>query len=181
MPSSLVATSKFLSLVLRHQPDLLGLTLQPGGWVRVHDLLKAAESHGQAISVSTLKEIVRISEKQRFSFSPDGTLIRANQGHSTSVDLALDASKPPSTLFHGTAARFIEAIRAEGLRRMKRHHVHLSSDLETATRVGARHGTPIVLSIDAGTMSADGLLFYVSSNGVWLTDAVPPSYIIIPA
>lgn len=181
MLPSLVATSRFLSLVLRHQPELVGLTLLPGGWMRVHDLLEAAEAHGKAISVHTLEEIVRTSDKQRFSFSPDGALIRANQGHSAPVDLGFEASKPPGTLFHGTAERFIGAIRAEGLRRMKRHHVHLSSDQETAARVGARRGTPIILSIDAGAMSADGLLFYVSSNGVWLTDSVPPRYITIPA
>jgi putative RNA 2'-phosphotransferase len=181
MPSSLVATSKFLSLVLRHQPELVGLTLLPGGWVRVCDLLEAAEVHGKALSVQTLEEIVRTSDKQRFSFSPDGALIRANQGHSAAVDLDFVASIPPGMLFHGTATRFIDAIRAEGLHRMKRHHVHLSSVLETAARVGARHGTSIVLGIDAGAMSADGFLFYVSSNGVWLTDSVPSRYITIPA
>lgn len=180
MPSSLVATSKFLSLVLRHQPELVGLTLLPGGWVRVHDLLEAAEAHGKAISVQTLEEIVRTSDKQRFSFSPDGALIRANQGHSASVHLDFVTSMPPGTLFHGTATRFVDAIRAEGLRRMKRHHVHLSSDPETAARVGARHGKSIVLRIDAGAMSADGLPFYVSPNGVWLVDSVPARYITIP-
>lgn len=177
MSANLVSTSKFLSLVLRHRPELLGLELQPGGWVPVDALLAAAQAHGQTISAALLEEVVRTSDKQRFALSDDGTLIRANQGHSTQVDLGLATATPPALLYHGTVDRHLGAIRKEGLRRMQRHHVHLSADVETAMRVGARRGTPVLLTIDAGAMHAAGHRFHVSENGVWLVDAVPVEFI----
>ncbi len=170
-------TSKFLSLVLRHQPELIGLRLDEAGWVPVAELLEGCRRAGQAITLEELKEIVRTSDKQRFALSEDGTRIRANQGHSIDVDLGLEPASPPAVLFHGTVERFLPAIRREGLRPMSRHDVHLSADQETATRVGARRGKPVVLTVDAAGMSAAGHTFRISANGVWLVAAVPPEYL----
>ena len=171
-PKRLVKTSKYLSRHLRHQPERIGLTLEPGGWVRVDDLLRAA-----SITREELEEVVARNDKQRFAFDETGTKIRANQGHSTDVDLGLEPADPPAVLFHGTGEKSVAAILRDGLERRGRHHVHLSPDRETATRVGARHGRPVVFTVDAAAMAADGHSFYVSANGVWLTDAVPPRYL----
>lgn len=172
-----VKVSKFLSKHLRHAPADIGLTLEPGGWVRVTDLLAACASRGVSLTRADLQEIVATSDKQRFAFDPAGERVRANQGHSVEVDLQLEPVPPPDVLYHGTGAGSVDAILGEGLDRRARHHVHLSADVPTATRVGARHGKPVVLVVDAAAMHRDGHLFYRSANGVWLTDAVPAQYL----
>jgi putative RNA 2'-phosphotransferase len=173
----LVRTSKFLSLHLRHRPDALGLELQPGGWVDVQALLAAAALAGMPIARAELEEVVAQNDKQRFSFDVSGTRIRANQGHSVPVDLQLEPVVPPAVLYHGTGAQTAAIIEREGLRRMRREHVHLSVDVETARRVGARHGRPLIFEVDAAGMQASGFTFYRSDNGVWLVDAVPPTFL----
>lgn len=173
----LVRTSKYLSRHLRHAPEDIGLTLEPGGWVPVQDLLDACARAGQPISRELLDEVVRSNDKQRFSFNEDGRKIRANQGHSVEIDLQLRSTPPPPILYHGTAERNRDAISADGLARMRRHHVHLSADVETARRVGARHGKPLVVEIDAAAMSAAGYEFFRSENGVWLVSDVPTQFI----
>jgi putative RNA 2'-phosphotransferase len=173
----LTTVSKYLSKYLRHAPHELGLTLRPGGWEPVDDLLDAARRHGFPIDYDELVECVETNDKQRFSFDVSGELIRANQGHSVEVDLQLEERVPPETLYHGTVERFLPLILAEGLNKGRRHHVHLSKDNETARRVGARRGQPVILTFDAGRMHRDRHRFYLSANGVWLTDAVPPGYL----
>jgi putative RNA 2'-phosphotransferase len=173
----LVRTSKFLSKYLRHTPDTLGLTLEPGGWVGVEELLAAAARRGMPLSRAELEEVVARNSKQRFSFDETGARIRANQGHSVAVDLQLDPAVPPELLYHGTGERAVEAILREGLRKMRRHHVHLSGDIATAIVVGQRHGRPIVFEVQAGKLHAAGYTFYRSENGVWLVAAVPPEFL----
>ncbi|MDX1933075.1 MAG: RNA 2'-phosphotransferase [Capsulimonadales bacterium] len=173
----LVRTSKYLSKHLRHQPERIGLTLEPGGWVGVDDLLAACARNGFLLTREQLDEIVRENDKQRFAFDATGTKIRANQGHSVEVDLELSPAEPPEVLYHGTGAGSVEAIRREGLKKMRRHHVHLSADRETAERVGRRHGRPVVFRVDAAAMHAAGHVFYRSDNGVWLTEHVPPEFL----
>jgi putative RNA 2'-phosphotransferase len=176
----LTRVSKYLSLHLRHRPDDLGLTLGPGGWVLVDELLRAAAERGFPISYDELVEVVASNDKRRFALDEGGTLIRANQGHSVEVDLELERVAPPPVLYHGSGRRAVPAILAEGLRKMQRHHVHLSPDQETAHRVGARHGHPTVFAVDAEAMARDGHAFYRSANGVWLTDSVPATYLTAP-
>jgi putative RNA 2'-phosphotransferase len=178
MDRNLVTVSKFLSKHLRHTPEELGLTLQPGGWVSVDDLLAASERVGFAISYDELIECVETSDKKRFSFDDTGDLIRANQGHSVEVDLQLDEKEPPEILYHGTVEQFLASIMAEGLKKGNRHHVHLSKDTETARKVGARRGKPVVLQVDARKMHGEGFKFFLSVNGVWLTYAVPSVYLV---
>ncbi|MFJ8645223.1 RNA 2'-phosphotransferase [Streptomyces sp. NPDC093546] len=175
-----VKVSKYLSKHLRHQPERIGLSLDPHGWVAIDDLLRAAAEHGVRISRAELEHVVAVNDKQRFTIDVEHDRIRANQGHTVDVDLDLPPATPPAYLYHGTVARALPAIRAEGLRPMARHHVHLSPDRETATRVGARRGRPVVLAVDAGAMARDGHVFHVTANGVWLTDAVPPAYLRFP-
>ena len=175
-----VKLSKLLSYVLRHRPDAVGLELGPGGWVDVEMLLEGLAAHQDPISREELEEIVRTCDKQRFALSPDGLSIRANQGHSAPVDLGYEPRSPPEVLFHGTVRRFLASIRAQGLLRGQRHHVHLSSSVETAKQVGGRRGRPVVLEVRACEMVQDGHVFYVSPNGVWLTEHVPPRYIDFP-
>ena len=165
-----VKVSRYLSKYLRHTPQELGLTLQPGGWVPMDDLLAAAEKNGFPISYDELVDCVETNDKQRFAFDVSGELIRANQGHSVEVDLQLEEREPPETLYHGTVERFPPSILQEGLVRGKWHHVHLSKNLETARK-------PAILKVDAGRMHREGHRFLLSANGVWLTDAVPPSYL----
>lgn len=173
--------SRFLSLILRHAPDTIGLVLDRNGWADVAELLDKASRHGTPLTLEALREVVAGNDKQRFAFSEDGTRIRASQGHSLrSVDLALAPSIPPRVLYHGTASRFITAIRQSGLKPGARQHVHLSADRDTATRVGARHGVPVVLEIRAADLHAQGQVFYQSDNGVWLTGAVPVRFIGFP-
>lgn len=174
MPISDTKASKFLSRVLRHEPHDIGLTLDAGGWARIEDI--AARSNGR-VTPDRIRQIAADSDKQRFAISPDGTRIRANQGHSIQVDLGLEPLTPPDTLFHGTATRFLPAILAEGLKPMSRQQVHLSPDTETAETVGRRYGTPVILTIAAAQMHGEGHVFFRSENGVWLTDAVPPEYL----
>lgn len=173
----LVKTSKYLSRHLRHQPERLGLTLEPGGWVRVDELLRACAQHSFPLTEAELREVVAGNDKRRFSFDEAGTRIRANQGHSVEIDLGLEPAAPPPLLFHGTGRPSLDAILREGLERRGRHHVHLCEDVETATRVGARHGKPVVLEVDAAAMAADGHEFFLTDNGVWLTGAVPPRFL----
>lgn len=180
MKPELTRISKFLSLVLRHRPETVGLELSPEGWVDVEKLLAACRDHGHTLSRSVLQQVVATNDKQRFSFSPDGRRIRANQGHSVVVDLGLAPVAPPERLYHGTVPRFLDAIRREGLVRGNRQHVHLSADRQTADKVGRRRGRPVILVVEAGRMHGDGQKFYRSDNGVWLVDAVPPQYLHFP-
>ncbi|HET7229842.1 MAG TPA: RNA 2'-phosphotransferase [Longimicrobium sp.] len=177
MDRSLVRASKFLSLVLRHDPGRIGLSLDPAGWAEVDELLSAAARAGVAIDRETLERVVAENGKQRFALSADGTRIRANQGHSVRVDLGLEPQTPPELLYHGTASRFVESIRAGGLHSAQRTHVHLSADEATARAVGQRHGRPVILTIAAGRMHRDGHAFFRAENGVWLAAAVPVDYI----
>ena len=172
--------SKFLSLVLRHEPGCIGIVLDEQGWTDCEKLIQAAGRHGMRFNLATLLEVVRTSDKKRLRLSEDGTRIRANQGHSVKVDLGLEPKQPPEMLYHGTVEKFLEAIRSTGLHKGERHHVHLSPDLKTATKVGERRGKPVILTIRAAAMSAAGHPFYLSDNGVWLTDAVPPEFIDFP-
>ena len=173
MIKNLKKVSKYLSYLLRHEPESIGLVLNDNGWVSVEDLLSRTE-----ISQQLLEEVVFTNDKQRFAFSADGKMIRANQGHSVKgVQLALESQAPPDILYHGTAAKFIDSIREKGLQKMERHHVHLSATIETATNVGSRHGKPVVLVVNAAQMYGDGIGFYLSNNGVWLTDEVLYWYI----
>jgi putative RNA 2'-phosphotransferase len=173
--------SKFLSLVLRHRPDTIGIALDREGWVAVDTLLAGCRVHGHDITRALLDDVVATNPKRRFAFSEDGSRIRANQGHSVEVELGYRPQQPPDVLFHGTIADFLPAIRAEGLCKMRRHHVHLSPDAATAAVVGRRRGAPVVLRVLAGRMHGDGHVFFLSDNGVWLTDTVAPRYIDFPA
>ncbi|MGW0865587.1 MULTISPECIES: RNA 2'-phosphotransferase [Streptomyces] len=173
-----VKVSKYLSKHLRHQPERIGLALEEGGWVEIDTLIAAAAAHGFRFTRDELDHVVLTNDKRRFAV--EGTRIRASQGHSVEVDLGLPAATPPAHLYHGTVARHLDAIRVEGLRPMNRHDVHLSPDRETATRVGARRGRPVVLTVDTAAMHRDGHVFRVSANGVWLTEAVPPGYLRFP-
>jgi putative RNA 2'-phosphotransferase len=177
----LVSVSKRLSYVLRHRPDSVGLTLDPSGWVTVDDLLTALAAHGRRITRAELDAVVAGNDKLRFAVEagPDGRdRIRASQGHSVPVDLGLTPVTPPPVLLHGTSAETVASIRAGGLSKGRRHHVHLSGDRATAQRVGARRRSEVaILTVDAAAMAADGYRFYRSANGVWLTDHVPPRYL----
>ena len=170
---SLKDTSKFLSLILRHKPQRVGLELDEHGWADVEELCRRVKGLNRA----TLEEIVATDEKQRYSFSADGKLIRANQGHSIAVDVELAELQPPEILYHGTGERFGASIITQGLLKMSRLYVHLSGDIETAVKVGRRHGKPIVFRVASGRMFADGYKFYRSVNGVWLTEHVPAIYL----
>lgn len=173
----LTKISKFLSKHLRHQPERIGLALQPGGWVAVDDLLRACAAWGHPIDRATLDEVVERNDKRRFAFDETGTRLRAQQGHSVAVDLELEAVAPPAVLYHGTGRGSVTPILRDGLKRMRRHHVHLSADRETALRVGGRHGGPVVFAVDAQAMRDEGWTFYRSGNGVWLVDDVPARFL----
>ena len=169
---NLVKTSKYISKILRHQPELIGLKLDSHGWGRVDCLLKGVD-----ISFQELELIVANDEKQRYSFNEDRTLIRANQGHSVAIDLGLEPVQPPNFLYHGTVGKYVASIRKLGLQKQGRQYVHLSHDIATAVKVGQRRGKPVILLVYAGQMYTDGYQFYCSENGVWLTDEVPPQYL----
>lgn len=180
MTPELVKLSKFLSLVLRHKPQTIGLTLDENGWAKVDDLIRLANQQGSDLTRPLLERVVAENDKKRFALSEDGKRIRASQGHSVEIDLALPPCEPPELLYHGTASRFLPSIRAWGLKPRGRRHVHLSLDAATATQVGRRHGGPVVLVIRAREMSAAGHTFFVSANGVWLTEQVPVPFLIFP-
>lgn len=177
MVRRLTKISKYLSYHLRHRPDLLGLELAPGGWVEVDKLLEAAEKNHFPISEIELKQVVEQDDKQRFSFDNTGNLIRANQGHSIAIDLQLKPITPPNILYHGTYKGAVTVIQQQGLKKMSRHHVHLSAELQTAISVGQRRGDPVVFQIDAFEMNQAHYKFYRSDNGVWLTEFVPVKYL----
>src|SRR6185369_3044967 len=176
-----IRTSKFLSLVLRHEPERVGLKLGEAGWVNVEELLQAVNRHGTALTLDQLKHIVATSDKKRFAFSEDGQRIRANQGHSVEVDLQYPPQTPPEILYHGTAERFLPGIRKDGLQRMERHDVHLSAETKVTLQVGGRHGKPALLTIRAGEMHHAGFVFRCSTNGVWLVNHVPKEFIEFPS
>lgn len=169
--------SKFLSLILRHSPGTIGLKLDYNGWADVEQLLSKSKEHNQPFSKEDLEEIVTTNDKQRFIFNESKTKIRANQGHSIEVELDLQSQVPPELLYHGTVEKFLVIIKTEGLQKMGRQHVHLSKDIETAKKVGSRRGEPIILSVSSAAMFKDGYIFYLSENGVWLTNDVPAAYI----
>lgn len=169
--------SKMLSRILRHTPEEIGLTLDAQGWAPVAELLRGLKKAGLPMTRAALLEVVAQNDKQRFTLSPDGTCIRAAQGHSVQVDLGLDPEEPPETLYHGTARTTLDAIFVEGLRPGRRRQVHLSSDRETAERVGGRHGRPVVLCVAALRMHREGHVFSRADNGVWLVDHVPSGYL----
>ncbi|MBD1913990.1 MULTISPECIES: RNA 2'-phosphotransferase [unclassified Leptolyngbya] len=169
--------SKYLSKHLRHTPERLGLTLDVGGWVGVDELLSACAAQQFPITRAELEDVVANSDKQRFSLDATKTRIRANQGHSVAVDLQLEPQTPPDVLYHGTGEQSVPAILQSGLVKMSRHHVHLSRDVETARKVGMRHGRPAILAIDTAAMQRAGFTFYCSENGVWLVDEVPATYL----
>ena len=175
--SRLVKISKYLSKILRHQPERIGINLDRGGWVSVEELLSGCAKNQFFISRAELDEVVAKNDKKRFSFDPTATLIRANQGHSIDVDLQLEPIPPPDVLYHGTGSGAVESILETGLHKMSRHHVHLSADLATAKIVGKRKGNPVIFAVDAAAMQEKGFLFYRSENGVLLVEKVPPEYL----
>ena len=168
--------SRFLSLILRHKPEIIGIELDEHGWAEVAALIEGVNKK-HTINMDILEKIVRTDDKQRYSFNEDRTLIRANQGHSILVDVELPITKPPKELWHGTAEKYVVSIEKNGLISKSRLYVHLSVDIETADKVGGRHGKPIVYKIDAEQMDKDGYTFYLSVNGVWLTKTVPVQYL----
>lgn len=173
----LVRLSKFLSFVLRHKPESIGLVLDAEGWASVEELIARSREHGTGMGVDELFEVVETNDKKRFTLTEDRSRIRAAQGHSVKVELGLPAVQPPTVLYHGTAERFVEQIVREGLKPQSRQHVHLSVDVATARKVGARHGRAVVLRIDTQGMSARGCEFFRADNGVWLTQRVPREFI----
>lgn len=171
--------SKFISLVLRHKPEIINLNLDENGWANVDELItKSKRDSHEGFTFEELNEIVESNDKKRFIFNEDKTKIRANQGHSIDIDLALQPQQPPEFLYHGTAQTNIDSILEKGIEKRNRQHVHLSQDKETATKVGMRHGKPVILTIRTGKMAEDGILFYLSENKVWLTDFIDAKYIL---
>lgn len=171
--------SKFISMILRHKPQVIGITLDEHGWADIDELIKGINETGEEVEFSkdTLEKIVKTDKKQRYSFSQDKTLIRANQGHSIPVDVELEKKEPPKVLYHGTGVKSVKAIQEQGLLPMERLYVHLSTDVETATNVGKRHGTPVIFQVNAEQMQKDGYDFFQSVNDVWLTKEVPTKYL----
>ncbi|WP_312159716.1 RNA 2'-phosphotransferase [Oscillibacter sp.] len=173
---SLTETSRFISLILRHKPETIGIMLDEHGWANVDELIAGVNTR-YPLDITTLEEIVSIDDKQRYSFNEDRTLIRASQGHSISVDVELEETAPPQFLWHGTGEKYTQSIEAQGLLPKSRLYVHLSMDEATAHRVGSRHGKPVIYRVLSGAMFSDGFKFYCSVNGVWLTKAVPAIYL----
>lgn len=172
--------SKFMSLVLRHQPEVAGLTLDDAGWVPVGDLLEGLARKNRRLSRAELQQTVETNDKKRFEFSDDGTQIRASQGHSVNVELGYEPQQPPPTLLHGTIEKFLDSIRDKGLVKRSRQHVHLHDDRQVAIQVGSRRGLPVILEVDSAAMASQGFEFFCSTNAVWLTDHVPPQFIRFP-
>lgn len=173
---SLKDTGKFISLILRHKPEVIGINLDEHGWAKVDELIDGV-AKTRPFNMEMLERIVRTDDKQRYSFNEDKTLIRANQGHSVKVDVELERKLPPEILWHGTGEKYVEFIDKEGLLPKSRLYVHLSGDYDTAVKVGSRHGKPVVYEVNAGQMQQDGYVFYRSVNGVWLTKHVPKVYL----
>ena len=174
--SDLTKISKYISLILRHKPEVIGIQLDANGWANVEALLSGI-GRKYPIDFEVLEEIVRTDNKQRYSFNENKTLIRANQGHSIPVDVELEKKTPPEFLYHGTGEKFVSSIDKEGLLSKSRLYVHLSKDTETAVKVGSRHGKPVVYRVAAGKMADEGYEFFLSVNGVWLVKAVPAEYL----
>ena len=172
-----VRLSKFLSCVLRHRPEAIGVALDAAGWASTAALVEGAIRHGWRLTLADIERVVAENDKRRFALSPDKTRIRATHGHTVPVDLGLTAATPPAQLFHGTATRYLKPILHQGLVRGRRRHVHLSVDQETARRVGIRHGVPVVLRVASEQMHRDGFPFFCSESGIWLTEHVPPRYL----
>ncbi len=177
MSKNEINISKFLSLVLRHQPETIGIQLDKNGWTDVNELIEKANNYGIKFDKETLNHIVATNSKKRFAFNDTLDKIRASQGHSVEIELGYTNQKPPEILFHGTAEKFVQSILDTGLEKRNRQHVHLSSDLETAIKVGQRHGKPFIFNVLAEQMYNDNFQFYISDNGVWLTDNVPTKYL----
>ena len=173
---NLTKVSRYISLILRHKPETIGITLYKHGWADVKKLIKGVSENYPGFNIDILEEIVRTDEKQRYSFNENKTKIRANQGHSVPVDLELKPVEPPEYLWHGTGVKYVDDILKSGLIPKSRHHVHLSKDMDTALAVGQRHGKPVLFRISAGCMNEMGYVFYKSENGVWLTDKVPVEF-----
>jgi putative RNA 2'-phosphotransferase len=173
----IIHLSKFLSLILRHKPETIDLSLQENGWADTTELIEKCNHHGYVFDFDTLKIVVDTNQKKRFSFNDDFKKIRANQGHSMEIDLGYPPKLPPKILFHGIATKNVESILKTGLEKRDRHHVHLSDDLGTAINVGKRHGKPVVFEIQTTRMIEDQFVFYQADNGVWLTDCVPSAYL----
>lgn len=172
-----IQISKFLSLVLRHRPEMIGIQLDKNGWTDIRDLIEKANHYGISFDRETLHQIVAINSKKRFAFNESMEKIRASQGHSIDIELGYEKRKPPAILFHGTCDRFVDSILKTGLEKRGRQHVHLSSDLDTSITVGQRHGKPFVFKVFAEQMYNDDFEFFISENGVWLTDNVPTKYL----
>ena len=178
MVNDYIKCSKFLSLILRHHPETIGIALDPHGWADVDELiLKVNQAGRYVLDKVLLEEIVRTDNKQRYSFNGDHSRVRANQGHSIQVDVELEEKIPPEILYHGTGEKSVASILQQGLLPQSRLYVHLSPTPEVARQVGSRHGKPVVFQVDAGKMSADGIPFYLSKNGVWLVKEVPTQYL----
>lgn len=169
--------SKFLSLVLRHAPESIGLTLGENGWLKVADLIEGCAEHGRSFTLSELREVVETNDKKRFEFNQSGDKIRASQGHSVAIEIKFEKRMPPAVLYHGTSEKNVGQIFKDGLQKMKRHHVHLSIDRETALKVGARHGKPIIFEVNTAAMLENDFEFFVSANNVWLIESVPPQFL----
>lgn len=173
----LIEISRYLAKHLRHRPERLDIALAAGGWVPIDTLLKACSLNSFPITRQELDEVVARNDKKRYSYDETGTRIRANQGHSVEIDLQLEPVEPPTVLYHGTGHDAVELILECGILKMSRHHVHLSTTIETAKKVGARHGRPVVFQVDSAAMHQEGIAFYCCDNGVWLVDHVPPQFL----
>lgn len=174
---NLTKISKYMSMILRHRPEVIGLTLDPHGWADVKALIRGIQGKYPEFNRKTLEEIVESDEKQRYSFDQNGMRIRANQGHSVHVDVDMEEMDPPEILYHGTGRKSLSSILEKGLLPGNRLFVHLSKDTETARKVGARHGDPVIFIVHAGQMAKDGYTFRLSANGVWQIPEVPVKYL----
>ena len=180
MKPNVTHLSKFLSLVLRHQPDKIGLVLDENGWADTQELIQKMSKKGPNITLEILQEVVETNSKKRFAFNENGSKIRASQGHSLNIDLGYQPSLPPAILYHGTATRFLDSIKQQGLIKGKRDHIHLSKDAETASIVGIRHGKLVIIEVLAKEMQEAGYDFFVSENGVWLSHEIPVQFLVFP-
>lgn len=174
---NLTNLSRYMSLILRHKPEVIEITLDEHGWASVNDLICGIEKNNPGFNMDILEQIVRTDSKQRYSFNDDKSLIRANQGHSVNVDVELKEKEPPEYLYHGTGEKYVKSINQDGLIPKSRLYVHLSKDIKTAENVGKRHGKEVVYRINSGQMYRDGYKFYLSENGIWLTKEVPIKYL----